>query len=248
MSVIFKLDKVVKSYGTSGSPVLDGVSLEVRTGEFVSIIGPSGAGKTTLLRLFNRLNDADGGTVWFNGVDLGAASGKELRVLRREIAVVFQSLNLVRRSSVLTNVLMARLGYRTGFANIFRRFSYDEERDALEALDRLGIVEKAFSRADTLSIGQQQRVAIARAFVQRPKVLLADEPISSLDPVMTKTVMDDLKAVNGKGITVIANLHQLDAARGYSTRLIGLNKGQVVFDGPPERCTQEVVDSIYAKA
>jgi phosphonate transport system ATP-binding protein len=245
VSVIFKLDGVVKSYGTE-RPVLDGISLEIREGEFVSIIGPSGAGKTTLLRLFNRLNEADRGTVSFNGKNLGAASGKELRLQRREIAVVFQSLNLVRRSSVLTNVLLARLGYRSGISNIFRRFTYEEERDALEALERLGIVDKAFARADTLSIGQQQRVAIARAFVQKPKVLLADEPISSLDPVMTKTVMEDLKAVNGKGITVIANLHQLDAALSYSTRLIGLNKGRIVFDGPPGDCTQKVVDSIYA--
>jgi phosphonate transport system ATP-binding protein len=243
--VIFKLDGVVKSYGT-GRPILDGISLEIHEGEFVSIIGPSGAGKTTLLRILNRLNEVDSGTVSFNGVPLGATSGAELRLQRRQIAVVFQALNLVRRSSVLTNVLIARLGYRSGLKNIFRRFSYEEEKDALEALDRLGIVDKAFARADTLSLGQQQRVAIARAFVQKPKVLLADEPISSLDPVMTKTVMDDLAAVNKKGITVIANLHQVDAAMTYSSRLIGLNKGRIVFDGPPESCTAEVVDSIYA--
>ncbi len=144
------------------------------------------------------------------------------------------------------NKSIAIVASRSGLRNVFRRFSYYEEKDALEALDRLGIVDKAFDRADTLSIGQQQRVAIARAFVQKPKVFLADEPISPLDPVMTKTVMDDLASVNKRGITVIANLHQLDAAKAYSTRLIGLNKGKIVFDGPPDACGREVVDSIYA--
>jgi phosphonate transport system ATP-binding protein len=221
-------------------------SLNIEAGAMVGIIGRSGAGKSTLLRLINRLIEPTEGTIRADGVDITALRGKELRHWRARTAMIFQQFNLVHRLDVLTNVLCGRLYDVSGPRMLLKLFTEAERVAAINALDRMGLAEFAMNRADALSGGQQQRVAIARALMQRPNIILADEPIASLDPMNAKVVMDALQDINQRdGITVLCNLHTLDTARSYCDRIIGMAAGRIVFDGAPEQLTDPVLRDIY---
>lgn len=236
----------VYANGTKG---LKGINITIHKGEFVVTVGLSGAGKSTLLRSINRLHEITDGEILIDGQSITAAKGKELRHLRRDIGMIFQSFNLVKRSTVLKNVLAGRVGYHSTLRTIFGRFPKEDVELAFRALDRVNILEKAYSRADELSGGQQQRVSIARALAQEAKIILADEPVASLDPLTTKQVMNDLKNINQEfGITTIVNLHSIDLAREYATRIIGLHAGEIVFDGPVEEATDEKFAEIYGRS
>jgi phosphonate transport system ATP-binding protein len=223
-------------------------SVTVGDGEMVGIIGRSGAGKSTLLRLINRLTDPSEGHILCDGVDVARLRGKPLRAWRARTAMIFQQFNLVNRLDVLTNVMCGRLNEMPAPRVLLKWFTPTDRALAIRALDRLGMAEFALNRADTLSGGQQQRVAIARALVQQPKILLADEPIASLDPLNAKLVMDALAEINRRdGITVLTNLHTLDTARAYCRRIIGMSAGRIVFDGAPEALTEPVIREIYGQ-
>jgi len=238
------ISAVTKRFGAVTA--VDGVSLSVAPGEMLGIIGRSGAGKSTLLRLINRLSEADSGEIRYGESDIRALKGAELRAWRRRCAMIFQQFHLVGRLDVLTNVLAGALNAAAPLPSLFKSFTKDDRARAILALDRLDMTDTVFQRAETLSGGQQQRVAIARALMQDPDIILADEPIASLDPVSAQRVMDALKAINEQdGRTVIANLHTLDTARRYCSRVVGLSKGVKVFDGPPGDLTPEVVAKIY---
>ncbi|MDC0184450.1 phosphonate ABC transporter ATP-binding protein [Rhodobiaceae bacterium] len=225
---------------------VNGISLEINEGEIIGIIGRSGAGKSTLLRMINRLVEPSEGSVEFNDINITSLKGKALRKWRSECAMIFQQFNLVERIDVLTNVLIGSLGRNYNFLNLIGVFSKKEKINALKNLDRFDLSEKALQKAGTLSGGQQQRVAIARALMQKPKILLADEPISSLDPKNAQRVMDDMLKINREdGITIICNLHSLDVAKKYCDRLIGLSDGKVVFDGVPDDLTTEISKELY---
>ncbi|MGY6411181.1 MAG: phosphonate ABC transporter ATP-binding protein [Alkalilacustris sp.] len=222
------------------------ITLEIPQGQMVGVIGRSGAGKSTFLRMINRLNDPSEGRMLFEGRDITALKGRDLREWRNECAMVFQQFNLVGRLNVLTNVMSGRL-FHHGFAtSMLGVFSARERAFAIQALDRLGMAHTALQQTDTLSGGQQQRVAIARALVQEPRIMLADEPIASLDPLNAKLVMDALRRINQEdGLTVMCNLHTLDTARTYCDRIIGMQDGRVVFDGPARALTDRVAREIY---
>lgn len=244
---MIELTKVTKIY-PNGTKGLDDISLEIKSGEFVVIVGLSGAGKSTLLRSINRLHEITDGDIRIGGESITKAKGAKLRKLRRDIGMIFQSFNLVKRSSVLRNVLAGRVGYHGTLRTILGLFPEVDMELAFQALDRVNMLEKAYSRADELSGGQQQRVAIARVLAQEAKVILADEPVASLDPLTTKQVMDDLKRINQElGITTVVNLHFVDLARAYATRIIGLRAGRVVFDGPVEEATDQAFAEIYGR-
>jgi phosphonate transport system ATP-binding protein len=222
------------------------ISLEIPAGQFVGVIGRSGAGKSTLLRMLNRLVDPSSGSIMLDGVNVTTLKGKGLRAWRRRCAMIFQQFNLVGRVDVLTNVLMGRLGHMPAWRAMFKIWSHEDRVIALAALEQLDIASLAAQRADQLSGGQQQRVAICRALVQEPDIILADEPIASLDPRNTKVVMDALLRINREfGITVICNLHSLDLARGYCDRLVGMAQGRVVFDDVPDALTEDVARELY---
>jgi phosphonate transport system ATP-binding protein len=245
---LVSIKDLVKIYPPSGTRALDGISLDFHKGEFVVLIGLSGSGKSTLLRCINRLVDPTSGTVTFDGIDVTRAKGAELRRIRRRIGMIFQQFNLVKRSSVFTNVLAGRLGYRATWRTIAGRPTRDDVALAFENLGRVGIVEKAFGRADALSGGQQQRVGIARALMQRPELMLADEPVASLDPATSHSVMKYLEEINKKdGITVICSLHFLSLARRYGTRVIALKSGKVAFDGKPADIDDRRFKEIYGE-
>ena len=230
------IDHVSKRFG--GKTAVDNVSVEIPTGQFVGVIGRSGAGKSTLLRMINRLQDPSEGRILHDGRDVTKLKGQALRDWRQACAMIFQQFNLVGRLDVLTNVLVGRLNHVSTFASLAKIWSHDDLAIAMSALDQFDIANLAPQRADSLSGGQQQRVAIARALVQEPRLLLADEPIASLDPRNTKIVMDALLRINRHyGISVLCNLHSLDLARGYCDRLIGMAQGRVVFDGVPAELT-----------
>jgi len=225
---------------------VDRVSLEVNSGSFVGVIGRSGAGKSTLLRMINRLNEPTQGSIEFDGTVVTDLRGVALNEWRRNCAMVFQQFNLVGRLDVLTNVLMGRLTTVPTWRALLTLWSDADKLDALETLDRFGMADFAAQRCDQLSGGQQQRVAICRALMQRPQIILADEPIASLDPKNTQMVMDTLKRINeDMGITVICNLHDLDIARNYCDRLVGMSEGRVVFDDVPEQLTEDLVQTLY---
>jgi phosphonate transport system ATP-binding protein len=229
---------------------VDDVRLVILQGQMVGVIGRSGAGKSTLLRMVNRLTEPSEGRVLYGGQDITALKGAALRRWRTDCAMIFQQFNLVQRLDVLTNVLIGRLNHRPGvvgtLTSLFKMFTAEERAMALQALDRFDLAEVALQRADTLSGGQQQRVAICRALLQEPKLILADEPIASLDPRNAKTVMDALRQVNREdGITVLTNLHHLDTARHYCDRIIAMQAGRVMFDGSPADLTSERVREIY---
>lgn len=248
---LLTLNSVVKSYDgrTRALGGAEGVSLEVARGEFVSIIGPSGAGKSTLLRCVNRLVDPTEGAVMFDGADITKMGGRDLRHARRRISMVFQHYNLVHRATSIENVLQGRLGYKSAAAGLLGLYSEEEKRAAFEVLAEVGLADFAYTRTDQLSGGQKQRVGIARALVQDPLLILADEPIASLDPAASRTVMDHLRRVaNERGIAVLVNLHQVDFAVEYSDRIIGLKKGEVVFDGSPYALDQAMIQNIYGTA
>jgi phosphonate transport system ATP-binding protein len=225
---------------------VDNVSLSVEPGQFVGVIGRSGAGKSTLLRLINRLVEPGSGSISFDGVEVTALKGKGLRAWRRDCAMIFQQFNLVDRLDVLTNVLIGRLAEHGFLSSMAMRFTDEERALAIQALNRLDLVPQALQRAGTLSGGQQQRVAIAKALVQKPRIMLADEPIASLDPANASRVMDGLKQINTEdGLTVLVNLHTLDTARAYCDRIIAMRFGRVMFDGTAQQLTDDVVRDIY---
>jgi len=225
---------------------INGVNLEIEEGKITGIIGRSGSGKSTLLRMINRLIEPTEGTIEFNDTIITDIKGKALRKWRSECAMIFQQFNLVDRLDVLTNVLIGSLGRNYSFLNLFGYFSKEEKINALRNLNRFELTEKSLQRSGTLSGGQQQRVAIARALMQKPKILLADEPISSLDPKNSKKVMDDMLKINREdGITIICNLHSLEIAKKYCDRLIGLSEGEVVFDGKPNELTADISKRLY---
>jgi phosphonate transport system ATP-binding protein len=223
-----------------------GVDLTIAPAQMVGIIGRSGAGKSTLLRMINRLVSPSGGAIRFADRDVTALRGKALRDWRTECAMIFQQFNLVPRLDVLTNVLMGRLNHQRTLPSLLGLFTATERAQAVLALERFGLAEVALQRAGTLSGGQQQRVAICRALLQQPRILLADEPVASLDPHNARVVMDALAAVNREdGLTVLTTLHHLDTARAYCDRIVALQAGRIVFDGPPARLTPDVVHRIY---
>ncbi|MFC4619945.1 phosphonate ABC transporter ATP-binding protein [Camelliibacillus cellulosilyticus] len=238
---------VTKVY-PNGTVGLKNINLQINKGEFVVIVGLSGAGKSTLLRSINRLHEISEGEILIDGHSITAARGKELLRIRRDIGMIFQNFNLVKRSSVIRNVLSGRVGYHSTIRTLLGLWPKHDIALALDALGRVNIQEKAYSRADELSGGQQQRVSIARALAQEAKIILADEPVASLDPLTTRQVMDDLKRINNElGITTIVNLHFIDLAREYATRIIGVRAGEIVFDGPVEKATDQVFSEIYGR-
>ncbi len=244
---MLKVEHLVKTY-PNGTQALQDVSFEVQDGEFLAVIGLSGSGKSTLLRCINRLIDPTSGRILWNGVDVTAASGTELRNIRRQIGMVFQQFNLVKRSSVLTNVLSGRLGYVSPLKSLFNYFSKADKQLALNNLDLMGLRDKAYIRADSLSGGQQQRVGIARALMQDPKLVLADEPVASLDPVLAHSILKYLEQMNReRGITVLCSLHFLDLVHRYATRAIALKDGQVVFEGLPREIDDAQFKAIYGQ-
>lgn len=225
---------------------VDGVSLRIEPGQFVGVIGRSGAGKSTLLRLINRLADPTAGQILWNDTDVTALRGRALLAWRARCAMIFQQFNLVPRLDVLTNVMLGRLHGTALLPSLLKRFPRQDREDAIRALHRLDVVDQALQRAETLSGGQMQRVAIARALMQRPVVLLADEPIASLDPRNAAVVMDALRRINQEdGITILCNLHTLDTARTYCDRLVAMAAGRIVFDGPPARLTNVEARAVY---
>src|SRR5579871_2647191 len=225
---------------------VDNASFSVAPGSFVGVIGRSGAGKSTLLRTINRLAPATEGRILYNGLDVTALRGKELRQWRARSAMIFQQFNLVGRLDVLTNVLMGRLASVSQLRALIKLWPDTDKAIALSALEQFDIASLAAQRADQLSGGQQQRVAIARALVQEPEIILADEPIASLDPHNTKVVMDALLRINREfGITVLCNLHSLELARSYCGHLIGMSAGKVVFNGTPEQLTEAEARRLY---
>ncbi len=232
----------------NGTVALRDVSFTVADGEFLAVIGLSGSGKSTLLRCINRLIEPTSGQVIWNGVDITAASPRELRRIRRHIGMIFQQFNLVRRSSVLTNVLSGRLGYANPWLSLLHYFPPEDHQRAVAALERVGIADKIHSRADQLSGGQQQRVGIARALMQEPQLILADEPVASLDPVLAHSILQYLEQLNREeGITVICSLHFLDLVHRYATRVIGLKDGMLVFEGHPKELTRERFKEVYGE-
>jgi phosphonate transport system ATP-binding protein len=246
---MLKIEGLTKSFG--GLVAVNNVTFEVPTGQMVGVIGRSGAGKSTLLRMINRLTDATSGRILCDEVvdkevDVCALRGRRVRQWRTQCAMVFQQFNLVPRLQVMTNVLIGRIGYHATLPALLMMFPAKDRALTIRALQRLDMVSHALHRADELSGGQQQRVAIARALVQEPKILLADEPIASLDLRNATIVMDALRRINKEdGITVIANLHLLQTARDYCDRIIGMRKGSIVFDGPPSQLTDALAREIY---
>lgn len=227
---------------------LDNVSFNVNQGEFLAVIGLSGSGKSTLLRCINRLVEPTNGEVIWDGVDVTKAGPDELRWIRRQIGMIFQQFNLVERSSVLTNVLAGRLGYTNPAMSLVNRFSKSDVEMAYKQLERVGIREQANKRADELSGGQQQRVSIARAMMQNPKIILADEPVASLDPVLAHSIMQYLEKINKEdGVTIICSLHFLDLVHRYANRAIALNAGVLMFDGVPKEIDDDKFKEIYGK-
>ena len=240
-------DNVSKTY-PNGVKGLSHINLTINDGEFVSIIGLSGAGKSTLLRSVNRLNDVTEGEITIDGVSLTKAGKKELRRIRRRIGMISQQFNLVKRSTVQKNVLSGRLGYYSTRKTNLGQLSKEEYERTKDALERVDLQDKLHSRCDELSGGQQQRVSIARTLVQQADIILADEPVASLDPVTTQKIMKDLQNINTTlGKTVIVNIHSVELARSFSTRIIALKAGEIVFDGAPEELTDERLIAIYGR-
>ena len=232
----------------NGIQALDNVDLQVHNGEFLVVIGLSGSGKSTLMRCINRLETPTNGRVWIAGREITAAEGSELRRLRTEIGMIFQQFNLIKRHTVLANVLSGYLGQTSLTSSLFMRFT-DEERERAQAcLDRVGLGDRGGSRADALSGGQQQRVAIARALMQRPQLILADEPVASLDPALRHSVMRHIEALNREeGMTVMCTLHDIDLIDRYATRVVALRDGKLVFEGQPESFDGDTFRQIYGE-
>jgi phosphonate transport system ATP-binding protein len=255
---ILEIKNLHKDYGEK-TPVLRGIDFQIEQGEFVCIIGLSGAGKSTLLRCVNRLIEASSGAILVprdlaglgaNGAqaDVLKLNTEGLRLFRRKVGMVFQQFNIVKRLSVIENVLSGGLGYQPTLRSVLRIFSREEKRSALTNLKRVGLLDHAYKRADQLSGGEQQRVAIARTLMQQPAIILADEPVSSLDPRLSRVVLDILKRVcREDGITALVSLHTLELTREYADRIIGLKQGQIFFDGPVRDLSETIVDSVYQR-
>lgn len=244
---MLQVQDLVKIYD-GGVQALTDVTFSVPKGQFVAIIGLSGSGKSTLLRCINRLVEPTRGKIILDDQDVTQASEEELRLIRRKIGMVFQHFNLVNRSSVMTNVLAGRLGYVNPAKSLINQFSPADKKKALKELDRVGIAEKAVNRADELSGGQQQRVGIARAMMQDPEMILADEPVASLDPVLAHSIMQYLEKINREeGVTVLCSLHFLDLVHRYANRVVALNEGRLMFDGTPDQIDDKKFKEIYGR-
>ena len=243
---MIEFSNVSKVY-PNGVVGLDDVNLTIEQGEFVGIIGLSGAGKSTLLRTINRMHDITSGTLTVDGQEVKNLKGKQLRKFRRNIGMIFQSFNLVTRTTVIRNVLMTKVPEMPFCRVLLGIFKKEDKLNALEALDKVGILDKAYIRADQLSGGQQQRVALARTLAQNPKIILADEPVAALDPVTAKQVMSDFKKINQEmNITILINIHHVELALAYADRIIGIRAGKIVYDGPSADVTEDVLNMIYA--
>ncbi|NIN68801.1 MAG: phosphonate ABC transporter ATP-binding protein [Anaerolineae bacterium] len=244
---MLEIENLTKIY-EGGTVAVNDMSFNVEDGEFLVIIGLSGSGKSTLLRCINRLIEPTEGRIIWDGVDITQLSGSELRRVRRKIGMIFQQFNLVKRSSVLTNVLSGRLGYVNPWRSAVGRFPKKDVEKALSCLDRVGILDQAYKRADELSGGQQQRVGIARALMQDPKLILADEPVASLDPATSHSILRYIEELNrDDGVTVLCSLHFLSLARAYASRIIALKDGEIVFTGGPEEIDDAKFKDIYGE-
>lgn len=244
---MIKFENVNKVY-PNGYHALKNISLEINQGEFVAIIGLSGAGKSTLLRTINRMHDITDGSLIVNNQEVKNLKGKELRKFRRKLGMVFQSFNLVTRTTVIKNVLTSRVPDMPLINSIIGLYSKEDKIIALEALDKVGILDKAYVRADQLSGGQQQRVALARTLAQKPEIILADEPVAALDPITAVQVMDDFKKINKEiNISVLINIHHVDLALKYADRVIGIKAGEIVYDGPSNEVDNEILKQIYGR-
>jgi phosphonate transport system ATP-binding protein len=244
---MLRIQNLTKVY-PNGTQALTDVSFEVADGEFLVIIGLSGSGKSTLLRCINRLIEPTSGKIFMDDVEVTAAKGAEIRHIRRQIGMIFQQFNLVKRSSVMTNVLTGRLGYVGTLPSLLGIFSAEDHKRAVASLEQVGLLEKAHVRADSLSGGQQQRVGIARALMQEPKVVLADEPVASLDPVLAHSILKYLEQLNKeREITVLCSLHFLDLVHRYATRVIALKDGKLVFEGSPNQIDDDQFKKIYGQ-
>ena len=244
---MLKIQNLTKIYD-GGVQALTDVSFEVPKGQFLAVIGLSGSGKSTLLRCINRLIEPTAGKIYWNDSDVTDASDDELRRIRRKIGMVFQHFNLVHRSPVLTNVLAGRLGYVNPAWSLLNRFPKSDIENAFKQLERVGIADKAYHRADELSGGQQQRVGIARAMIQNPEIILADEPVASLDPVLAHSIMQYLEKINKEeGVTVLCSLHFLDLVHRYADRVVALNEGVLMYDGLPKDIDDAKFKEIYGR-
>jgi phosphonate transport system ATP-binding protein len=244
---MLQIKNLTKIY-EGGVKALDNVSFEVPDGQFLAVIGLSGSGKSTLLRCINRLVEPTSGQILWDGEDITAAAQEEIRLIRRRIGMVFQHFNLVSRSNVITNVLAGRLGYTNPTWSLVNRFPKKDLEKAMKQLERVGIADKAYQRADTLSGGQQQRVGIARALMQNPKLILADEPVASLDPVLAHSIMSYLEDINqNDGVCVLCSLHFLDLVHRYADRVVALNEGRLVFEGLPKDIDDKKFKDIYGR-
>lgn len=242
---MIQFEHVSKVY-SNGCKGLDDVNLKIEQGEFVAIIGLSGAGKSTLIRTINRVHNITEGTLTVDDVDVTTLKGKALRKFRRKIGMIFQSFNLISRTTVIKNVLTSKVPELSWWRSLTGTFSQEDKIAALEALDKVGILDKAYSRVDQLSGGQQQRVALARTLAQNPSIILADEPVAALDPVTAKQVMEDFKHINQEmNISVLINIHHVDLALAYADRVIGIRAGKIVYDGPSSEVDDAVLKTIY---
>lgn len=245
---MIEFKNVTKIYA-NGVKGLDEVTLKIDQGEFVGIIGLSGAGKSTLLRSINRMHDITTGELLVDEKKVKDLKGNELRRFRRRIGMIFQSFNLVTRTSVIKNVLTANVPDMPFWRVLLGIYTKEDKIKALEALDKVGILEKAYIRTDQLSGGQQQRVALARTLAQNPKVILADEPVAALDPVTAKQVMNDFKKINKEmNISILINIHHVELALNYADRIIGIGAGRILYDGPASEVDESILNKIYAGA
>ncbi|KAB7668349.1 phosphonate ABC transporter ATP-binding protein [Bacillus sp. B1-b2] len=245
MKTLLSIKNLVKVYGEN-TLALNEISLDIYPGEFIVVIGPSGAGKSTFIRCLNRLVDPSKGEIVFDGQHLENLNGRNLRKVRSKIGMIFQHYNLIGRTNVIKNVLHGQLSNTPLYKSLFGLYDYADKKEAVELLKKVGLEDQIYKRADELSGGQMQRVGICRAILQRPKLLLADEPIASLDPISANIVMQQLHSISqDKKLTCIVNLHQVDYAKKFATRIIGIKKGEVVFDGAPSRLTDDIIQKIY---
>ena len=243
--MLLSIKNISKKYN-NGTNALKNISFDVEKGEFISVIGPSGSGKSTLLRSINKMIDISQGSILFEDKNIESLKKTQIELVRREIGMIFQSYNLVERLTVIENVLHGRLGYKSIIAGILGIYSEEEKKEAFSFLERVNMTKYAYQKCSELSGGQKQRVGIARAIMQKPKLLLCDEPIASLDPKTAENIMDYLKKIATElKITCIVNLHQVDIAKKYSDRIIALNKGEKIFDDKTERLTEKMVEFIY---
>lgn len=245
---MIEFKNVVKTY-PGNVKALQGVSCQIQQGEFVAIIGLSGAGKSTFIRCINQMHTITSGEIIVNNENVTALKGNDLRHFRRKIGMVFQSFNLVKRTTVIKNVLTARVADMSLWKSLLGLYTKEDKILALTALDNVGILDKAYLRADTLSGGQAQRVALARCLAQKPDIILADEPVASLDPLTSQQVMEDFVKINKEfNITVVANMHHVDIAQKYAQRIIGIKAGKIVFDGPSQSLTNDDLTNIYGRS